>query len=219
LNISFKQWLWLIKLFELEISARKIADQVRLSYPTVLKAATLLRTAILVNDGDVDELLQEGLEMNDICFGKEYEKKRRNNSDRRIPVIGILKKDGMVRVKYIMCDDVEFRLQKIIKNNKIEPFVFDMRLQNYDYLMCCDYKSLKVVHGRPALSSRCGMDGLESFLSFAKERLRKFHGISKERFLLYIKEMEFRYNHRQDDLFILFVQNLCALLPFQMSTH
>lgn len=36
-NISPKQWLWIIKLFELDISTRKIAQQIRLSYPTVLK--------------------------------------------------------------------------------------------------------------------------------------------------------------------------------------
>jgi hypothetical protein len=42
LNISFKKWLWIIKFFELEVSARKIAQQVGLSYPTVLKAVTII---------------------------------------------------------------------------------------------------------------------------------------------------------------------------------
>jgi transposase len=219
LNISFKQWMWLIKLFELEISTRRIADQIRLSYPTVLKAATLLRAAILVNDGDVDELLQDELDIDDICFGKRHRKRNASISNNKIPVIGILKKDGVVRVKYINCDDVEFKLQKIIRNNKIDSFVYDKRLQNYDYFMCCDCRSIKVGHGRPASSGKCGMDGLESFLSYARERLLKFHGISRERFLLYMKEMEFRYNHRHDDIFTLFAQNLCTLLPFQMPKH
>jgi transposase len=220
LNISFKHWLWLIKLFELDISTRKIADQVRLSYPTVLKATTLLRVSIYVDGTDDADLLQEGPYINDICYGKDYERKEGNYFDGKVPVIGIKKKDGMIRMKCIRCEDVDFNLQQPIKNNKIDSFLCDAKLQNYDYLMCCDYKSLKLsLSGRPASSVRCGLDGIESFLSYAKERLLKFHGISKDKFALYLKEIEFRYNHRQDDLFILFIQKICALLPFQMSTH
>ena len=43
-------------------------------------------------------------------------------------------------------------------------------------------------------------------LEFGKERLIKHHGISKNKFLLYIKEMEWRYNHRTDNLFELIVK-------------
>jgi transposase-like protein len=35
------------------------------------------------------------------------------------------------------------------------------------------------------------------FRGFARERLLKFHGVSAEKFPLYLKEMEFRYNHRK----------------------
>jgi len=182
-----------------------------------LKAVTLLRTAIFINDKDTDEFLQDELSIDDIYFGKRHGKRNASISNNKIPVIGILRKDGMVRVKCIRYDDVEFRLQKINKNNKIESIGHDTRFKNYDYLMCCDYKSLKVSRGRSSSNSKCSMNGLENFLSFARERLLKFHGISRERFLLYMKEMEFRYNHRHDDLFILFAQNLCTLLSFQMS--
>ena len=216
LNISFKQWLWLIKLFELEISTRRIADQVRLSYPTVLKAVTLLRAAIFMNDKDTDEFLYNKLDIGDICFGKRQRAKNINISSNKIPVIGILKKKEMVKVEYIYCDDVEFNLQKAIRNSKRDSHVFDTRYQNYDYLMCCDHRSLKVAQGRSSSNGKHKMNGLESFLSFARERLLKFHGISRERFLLYLKEMEFRYNHRNDDLFVLLAKKLCTLLPFQV---
>ena len=216
LNISFKQWMWLIKLFELELSTRRIADQVRLSYPTVLKAVTVLRVAIFINDKDTDEFLQDELNIDDIYFEKRHGKRNANVSNNKTPLIGILKKDGMVRVKCIRCDDVELRLQNINENNKIESIGYDTRFKNYNYLMYCDYKSLKIGHGRSSSNGKCSMNGLESFLSYARERLLKFHGISRERFLLYMKEMEFRYNHRHDDLFILFAQDLCTLLPFQM---
>jgi len=43
--------------------------------------------------------------------------------------------------------------------------------------------------------------GLEGFWNYAKERIVKFHGVSKEKFPLYLREMEFRYNHRNADIF------------------
>ncbi len=40
------------------------------------------------------------------------------------------------------------------------------------------------------------MNGIENFWSFAKRRLAKFNGVSRETFLLHLKECEFRYNHK-----------------------
>jgi len=45
------------------------------------------------------------------------------------------------------------------------------------------------------------MSGMAGFLSYAKEKMMKFHGVSKGKFPLYLKEMEFRYNHRQESIF------------------
>ena len=50
------------------------------------------------------------------------------------------------------------------------------------------------------------INDVEGFWSFAKERLIKHHGISKNKFLLYIKEMEWRYNNRDYNLFDLLVK-------------
>jgi transposase len=45
------------------------------------------------------------------------------------------------------------------------------------------------------------VNGIESFWSFAKRRLLKFNGIPKHTFYLHLKETEFRFNHRQHDLY------------------
>jgi transposase len=42
---------------------------------------------------------------------------------------------------------------------------------------------------------------MEGFWSYAKERLIKHHGVSPRKFPRYIKEMEFRYNNRDADVF------------------
>ncbi len=45
------------------------------------------------------------------------------------------------------------------------------------------------------------INGIESFWSWAKRRLNKFNGIRKKYFHLHLKECEWRFNHRQDDMY------------------
>jgi transposase len=42
------------------------------------------------------------------------------------------------------------------------------------------------------------INGIEGFWSYVKERLLKFHGVSKDNFIYYLKELEFRYNFRNN---------------------
>jgi len=40
------------------------------------------------------------------------------------------------------------------------------------------------------------INGIEDFLSYAKESFIKFHGVSRENFVYYLKKLEFKYNYR-----------------------
>ena len=42
------------------------------------------------------------------------------------------------------------------------------------------------------------INGIEGFWSYAKERLLKFHTVGRENFVYYLKELEFRYNNREN---------------------
>jgi len=46
------------------------------------------------------------------------------------------------------------------------------------------------------------INGIESFWSFAKRRLQKFNGVSKETFYLHLKECEWRFNNRSKNLYL-----------------
>ena len=79
--------------------------------------------------------------------------------------------------------------------------------------MFCGYRHLRIDHGKSYASGKVYVNGLEGFWTFAKERLIQFHGVSPEKFPLYLKEMEFRYNHRKEDLFNLLAQNITNPVP------
>jgi transposase len=79
--------------------------------------------------------------------------------------------------------------------------------------MFCGYRHLRVDHGKKFVTGKVYINGLEGFWSYAKQRLIKFHGVSKEKFPWYLKEMEFRFNNRNHDIFRLLTQKITNLVP------
>ncbi len=45
------------------------------------------------------------------------------------------------------------------------------------------------------------IDGIENFWGVAKSRLSKFKGIHKHTFYLHLKECEFRFNYRDQNIY------------------
>jgi transposase len=78
--------------------------------------------------------------------------------------------------------------------------------------MFCGYRHLRINHGKRFVRGKVYINGLEGFWSYAKERIIKFHGVSKEKFPFYLKEMGFRYNNKKHSLFIMLAQYLCNLV-------
>jgi len=44
------------------------------------------------------------------------------------------------------------------------------------------------------------INGIESFWSYVKRKMRKHNGIPRRKFYLYLKEAEFRFNHRDENI-------------------
>ena len=72
-----------------------------------------------------------------------------------------------------------------------------------------DFNNLKlyrVNNGLPRLNSLKGpVDDIELFWSMLKARLVKFRGLNGNTLYLHVKETEFRFNHRNEDIFNLLV--------------
>jgi transposase len=212
-RISCRDWLWIIKLFELELSARKISQQVGLSYPTVLKAVTVIRMAIVANNSVIEDLLGGEIELDEAYFGGRRKGKRGRGAANKVPVFGILERDGVVRVEAVNDVSSETLLNLTIKTVRRGSIVYTDKFRSYDALMCCGYRHLKIDHHKRFSTGKVYINGLEGFWSYAKERLIKHHGVSKEKFPLYLKEMEFRYNNRNNPVFDLLAQYLVDFVP------
>lgn len=213
-------WLWLVKLFELELTASQAAVQTGVSYPTALKAFTLIRRAILA--AAEPELLRREVEADESYFGPRRSARHRGQgvgraSPAKIPVFGILERKGRVEVTVVPDCSAESLLNAPVRAVKRGSLVYTDRWKGYDTLTFCGYRHLRVDHAR-RFSTRSGahkvhVNGLEGFWSYAKGKLIKFHGVSPAKFSLYLYEMQFRYNHRHENLFDLLLDATLKPLP------
>lgn len=52
------------------------------------------------------------------------------------------------------------------------------------------------------------INGIENFWGLCKVRLTKFRGVHKHAFYLHIKECEFRYNYRNENIYLTLLRNI-----------
>ena len=189
LRISPSQWLSLIKFFELSISARKAAKDTTINYKTSLKAYDLLRRVLVEDLARSDNLLKGEHEADESYFGGRRKGKRGRGVGHKTIVFGILERGGKVSVSIVTDVKAESLMNETVKKVRRGSIVYTDKWRGYDSLMFCGYRHLNIDHKYKFKQGKVYINGIEGFWSFAKERLMKHHGISKEKFLYYIKEM------------------------------
>ena len=212
-NISCTDWLRVVKLFELELSTRKIAKQAGLTYKRAYLAVTILRLAIMSQAEDGEVLLGREVEMDESYFGGRRKGKRGRGAAGKVPVFGILEREGRAFVQVVPNVTAKTLLDLAVKKVRRGSIVYTDKYGAYDSLMFCGYRHLSVDHARRFSRGKVSINGMEGFWSWAKERIIKHHGVSPERFPLYLKELEFRYNNREEDIFPLLVSYITNLVP------
>jgi transposase len=161
----------------------------------------------------VTNLLKGDVEVDESYFVGRRKGNRGRGAFNKVPVFGILERNGVVKVEVVKNVKAETLLNLTVDTVRRGSIVYTDKFKSYDSLMFCGYRHLKIDHKKKFASGKVYINGVEGFWSYAKERLIKHHGVSKERFPLYLKEMEFRYNNRCKSLFNLLVNFLTNLVP------
>lgn len=204
LNLTARQWLWIVKLFELEIPPTQLAKEVGISYPTALKAIYLIRRAIAQASGD-DEVLAG--ENTGAPAGN------RHPGDEQARVFGLTESDGKITVSIVDNLSAEAVLQEQPKFVKQGPIIFTGRFREYDGLILWRFRLASGAAKILPKGKSPPLDGLDSFWSFARPRLAKFHRTSEQDLFYFLKELAFRYQHRDEELFDSLVSLMTQLMP------
>jgi transposase len=142
------------------------------------------------------------VEVDESYFGaKRIRGKRGRGAAGKTPVFGLLKRDGKVFVTVVKnCSREE--LMPVIEGKVLEgSTIHSDGWKAYDGLILNGYDHYRVHHSKNEfVRGKNHVNGIESFWSFAKRRLAKFNGISAHKFNLHLKECEFRWNYRGQNL-------------------
>ena len=210
-RISDKKIREIIKYFSLDFTITKISILVNIDRKIVNKYVNKIR-AILCSYCEKISLFKGEIELDESYFGgKKKGDKRGRGVTNKIPVFGILKRDGKVYTQ-IVNNASSKELMPII-NDLIDKksTIYTDKWRAYDSLVLDGYKHKRINHSkefRDKVDKKNHINGIENFWGWSKNRLRKFNGISRETFKLHLKECEFRFNHRNNNLYSIILKTL-----------
>jgi transposase-like protein len=143
------------------------------------------------------------IEIDESCFGpKRVRGKRGRGASGKIPVLGLHKRQGKVFVSVVKnCSSKE--LMPIIKGMILEGSdIYTDGWKACDGLVTSGYKHHRVYHHENEfVRGRSHVNGIESFWSFAKSHFNKLRGVRRDAFFVHLKEAEWRFNHREGNMF------------------
>ena len=183
----------------------------QISYKTTLKAFDTIRYSILAELAKTDRVLKGKIEADEAYFGGKRKGNRGRGAKNKTIVFGILERRGKVHVEIITNVKAKTLLAGTIKKVKKGSIVYTDKWRGYDSLIFNGYKHLSIDHSKMFGKGDVYINGIEGFWSFAKQNLAKHHGVSPGKFLLYLKEMEWRYNNRNSDLFELLLKYMLGV--------
>lgn len=154
---------------------------------------------------EMESPLLGAVEVDESYFGaRRVRGKRGRGAYGKTIVFGLLKRHGKVYTE-IVPDCSKATLQAVIRGHiESDSVIHSDGWRGYDGLVDIGFdKHLRVNHSANEFANaERHINGIESFWSYAKRRLTKFNGVPTKTFYLHLKETEFRFNHRRDNLYL-----------------
>lgn len=197
-KISEAKFRELIRYFAADLDATQIAELSGLNRNTINRYINAVRERIAqLCEAESPLGQQPGI---DEAFFLATQDKARAGRDvyGKTFIFGLIKHGGRVHTQ-IVPDRVKSALHAVIRGQ----VVLDNAPILYDGLVDVAYdRYLRIERGNNEfVRDHRHFNDLEGFWGVAKTRLTKFRGLNRKTFYLHLKECEFRYNYRQQNLY------------------
>jgi transposase len=210
-HISESQFRKILRLFGADLTATQISELAKVERKTINRILQLLRARI-AEFAEEESCFSSGeIEVDESYFGaRRVRGKRGRGASGKTKVFGMKKREDKVYTQIVAnCSAAE--LVPIIK--KLAPddsTIYSDEWKAYDGLVNEGYKKhYRVKHSDDVFANgRAHVNGIENFWGVAKSRLVKLRGIQKEKFYLHLKETEWRFNHRHENIYKLLLSRL-----------
>ena len=136
------------------------------------------------------------VELDESYFGGQRKDKRGRGAGGKVPVFGLLKRGGKVHTVVIPAAAASTLMPIVRQRIRPDSVVYTDSFAAYNVLDAEGFKHLRINHQKSFVDRRNHINGIENFWSQAKRHLRRYNGIPKAHFHLYLKECEWRFNYR-----------------------
>ena len=206
-RISEAQFRQLIRLFAEDLTGAQLASIMGLNPNTIDRYLRAIRGRI-AEYCELRTPLHGEIEVDESYFGGRRKGIRGRGARGKTIVFGILKRNGFVYTQ-IIPNVSRKTLQDIISGRvALDSVIHSDGFRGYDGLVDLGYKKhYRVQHGKGEYATDVShINGIEGFWGFAKSRLSRFRGMPRNTFYLHLKECEFRYNNRNENLYLLLLK-------------
>jgi transposase len=196
-KLSNRQINRLIEFFVLEVPANKAAKAIKINRHSAERIYHIIRLSLAL-ECEKESPFNGEVEIDESYFGGYRKGNRGRGAAGKIPVFGLLKRKSKVYTK-IVNDVSRDTLRKIIRD-KINPdsTVYSDKFRSYDGLVLDGFRHYRINHDKTFVNKkRHHINGIENFWGYAKTKLKRYCGLNRKHFYLYLKEMEFRFNYRK----------------------
>ena len=187
----------LIRHFVAGSSARSAAEICGINRNTAILYFHKLRELIANRlTAEAPDLMAGEIEVDESYFGGKRKGKRGRGAGGKVPVFGLLKRQGYVHV--VIIPNASSKTLFPIIQDKIKPdsIVYTDSFIAYDVLDVSEFHHYRINHSELFADNANHINGIENFWNQAKRHLRGYNGIPKEHFHLFLKECEWRFNCR-----------------------
>jgi transposase len=179
------------------VPARMAAELAGVNRHTATLYYHKLRELIATRLAQEAPLPQGEIEVDESYFGGYRRGKHGRGAAGKVPVFGLLKRGG--RVYTAMIPDTKRTTLMEIMRDKLVPdsIVYTDGYNVYDILDVSEFKHFRIDHSTAHVQDGHNhINGIENFWSQAKRHLRRYNGIPRAHFHLFLKECEWRFNER-----------------------
>ena len=184
----------LIELFVAGTTARTAASLVGVNKTTASYYFLRLRQIIDANSQAHDVFSGE-IEVDERYVGGIRRGKCGRGTAGKVPVFGLLKRNGKVYAAMIPNARSETLMPIIRDKVKPDSLVYTDCWRGYNALDVSEFKHYRINHSELFADKHNHINGMENFWNQAKRHLRKFNGVPKSHFHLFLKACEWRFNN------------------------
>ena len=187
----------LLHFFVAEVTARAAADLVGISYHSARLYYQKIRQVIAYHlEQESEEYFAGEIELDESYFGGVRKGKRGRGAAGKVIVFGLLKRGGKVYAKVVEDTRTSTLMPIIEQKITLDSIVYTDCYHSYNALDVSGFHHYRINHSSHFADGKHNhINGIENFWNQAKRVLRKYNGIPKESFPLFIKECEFRFNY------------------------